>query len=107
MARDILRVEVDGAVARVTLNHPEVHNAFDEHLIASLTETFERISGDDSVRAVVVAGEGRSFCAGADLEWMRRAAGYSRDENLADAHAAQQMFAAIARCPKVTIARVH
>ena len=74
-----------GGVAAVTLNRPEVHNAFDEHLIAELTGIFGELGQDDGVRVVVLAGNGKSFCAGADLNWMRRTAAYSQQENLEDA----------------------
>lgn len=99
-------VESNGGVARVTLNRPEVHNAFNETLIAEMTDAFTGISADGGVRAVVIRGAGKSFCAGADLDWMRRTAGYSPEENLEDARALQRMFAAIAHCPKATIAAV-
>jgi methylglutaconyl-CoA hydratase len=98
---------VDYPVARVTLNRPEVHNAFNETLIAEMTDAFDRLSVDESVRVVVIAGAGKSFCAGADLDWMRRMAAYSHEENVADARALQRMFAAIAHCPKPTIAAVN
>ncbi len=96
-----------GAVARVTLNRPEVHNAFNETLIAELTQTFEVLSHDDSVRVIVLAGAGKSFCAGADLDWMRRMAGNSHEENVADARRARALFETIDSCPKVTIAQAH
>jgi methylglutaconyl-CoA hydratase len=102
-----LSISVADGIARVTLTRPEVHNAFDETLIAALTEAYTTLSDDTTVRAIVLAGEGKSFCAGANLEWMGRMAGYSRDENLADVRTAQAMFAAIADCPKVTVARIH
>jgi methylglutaconyl-CoA hydratase len=94
-------------VATITLNRPEQHNAFDETLIAELTDCYTRLSAEPEVRAIVLKGAGKSFCAGADLEWMGRMAEYSREQNLADARTLQAMFAAIADCPKVTLARVH
>ena len=102
-----LLVERQGAVATLTLNRPAVHNAFDDTLIAVMTETFLRLNDDPGVRVLVLQGAGASFCAGADLNWMRRMADYSEEENLADASRLQQMFAAIAASPKVTLARVH
>ncbi|HZO91252.1 MAG TPA: enoyl-CoA hydratase-related protein [Chthonomonadaceae bacterium] len=102
-----LQISQQGAVAEVTLNRPDLHNAFDEALIAELTEGFTRLSDDPNVRVVVLKGAGKSFCAGADLTYMGKMAGYSREENLEDARALQRMFAAIAHCPKVTLARVH
>ena len=83
-----------------------VHNAFNEHLIAQLREAF-RSEGDESVRVVVLAGEGKSFSAGADLDWMRRAASFSEEENVRDAAAAASLWRAIAECPKPVVARVH
>lgn len=102
-----LLLEKRDEVARITLNRPEVHNAFDEVLISELTAVFGELAGDAQVRAIVLAGAGSSFCAGADLNWMRRMADYSHDENVADARNLQQMLAAIYESPKVTIAHVH
>lgn len=95
------------AVARVTLARPEVRNAFNEVVIAELTAAFCALDADDSVRVIVLAAEGSAFCAGADLNWMRRMSGYSRDENLADAGALAGMLRSIAACRKPTIARVQ
>jgi methylglutaconyl-CoA hydratase len=100
-------VSVRDAVATVTLTRPDIHNAFDETLIARLTETFVDLDDDPAVRAVVLAGEGRSFCAGADLNWMKRMAAYGPDENLADASALAAMLRALYALSKPTIARVH
>jgi methylglutaconyl-CoA hydratase len=103
----VLNVENKGGVARVTLDRPEVRNAFDDALIASLKKTFLQIEKDSSIRVVVLAGNGPAFCAGADLNWMKRMAGYGRDQNLADARALAEMLAALDRLPQPTIARVH
>ncbi len=102
-----LRLEVQDAVARVTLTRPEIHNAFDDRLIGELTETFTALGQRPDIRAIVMAGEGKSFCAGADLNWMRRMIDYSRDENLADSHSLERMFRAIDTCPKPVIGRIH
>ena len=102
-----LGVEIEGSIARITLNRPEVHNAFDGRLIAELTDCYVRLGTEASIRVIVLAGAGTSFCAGADLGWMRRMADYTEEENRADARKLQQMFTEIARCPKVTIARVQ
>lgn len=100
--------EVDErGVATVTLNRPEVHNAFDDVLISSLTQTFARLGADDSVRAVILASTGKSFCAGADLNWMKRMAGYSYEQNLEDANALAHMLHILNTLPKPTIARVQ
>lgn len=102
-----LLLDVEASLATITLNRPGLHNAFDEVLIAELTNAFTHLGENPAVRAIVLAGAGKSFCAGADLAYMGKMATYSHAENLADARAIQRMFAAIAECPKVTIARVH
>ncbi len=103
----MLNVEIRDGVARVTLDRPEVRNAFDDALIASLKKSFAGIEKDQSVRVVVLAGNGPAFCAGADLNWMKRMAKYGHEENLADARALAEMLAALERLPQPTIARVH
>lgn len=102
-----LHVEQQEPIVWITLNRPDVHNAFDETLIAELTDVFVDLSTQQNVRAVVLQGAGASFCAGADLNWMRRVADYSHTQNLQDAAELERMFATIAACPAVTIARVH
>jgi methylglutaconyl-CoA hydratase len=102
-----LAIAIDEGVATVTLARPEVHNAFDEALIAELTRALKALDADPAVRVVVLAGQGRSFCAGADLTWMQRMAGYDHAANLADAGALAAMLAALDRSAKPTIARVH
>ncbi len=97
----------DAGTARVTLDRPERHNAFDEALIAALTETFMALGGDPAVRGIILSGNGKSFCAGADIGWMRRAAGWSEAENHADALKLSTMLNTIDTCPKPVIARVH
>jgi methylglutaconyl-CoA hydratase len=108
-ATTLTRIEVDlrPAIAVVTLNRPEVHNAFDQRMIAELTGALRRLDRDSSVRAIVLAGAGKSFCAGADLNWMREMATYSPAQNLADANALARMLVALNRMSKPTIARVH
>jgi methylglutaconyl-CoA hydratase len=103
----MLSVEKKGGVARVTLDRPEVRNAFDEVVIEKLAHVFHEIAADTEIRVVVLAGNGPAFCAGADLNWMKRMAGYGHDENLADARALAEMLAALERLPQPTIARVH
>jgi methylglutaconyl-CoA hydratase len=102
-----LRVDVNDQVAVVALARPDVHNAFDEALIAELTRALAALDADPGVRVVVLAGQGKSFCAGADLNWMQRMAGYGHAENLADAGALANMLATLDRLAKPTIARVH
>ncbi len=93
--------------ATVTLNRPEVRNAFNDEVIFELTNAFHELGGRDDVRCIVLAGNGPAFCAGADLNWMRRMASYSHRENFADAAALAEMLRVIYRCPKPTIARVQ
>lgn len=96
-----------GVAAWVWMNRPEVHNAFNAQVIAELTAAFAQLAGDDRVRVVVLAGRGKSFSAGADLEWMKAAGSASEAENREDARRLAEMLAAIAECRKPTIARVH
>jgi len=103
----VLLVEKKNGIARLTLNRPEVRNAFDDALISELKKTLEEIKNDKAVRVLILAGNGPAFCAGADLNWMKRMAGYGYEENLADARALAEMLAALDRLPKPTIARVH
>ncbi|MBI4968554.1 MAG: enoyl-CoA hydratase/isomerase family protein [Rhodospirillales bacterium] len=102
-----IRVERKGKVATVTLNRPDRHNAFDDALIAGLTETLEGIGADPAVRVVVLTGAGKSFSAGADLGWMKRMAGYTFDQNMADARGLARLLSTLDRLPKPTIARVN
>jgi len=102
-----LELEVRNGVGLLVLARPEVHNAFDETLIAETTRALVALERDDDVRAVVLLGAGPSFCAGADLNWMKRMAGYGHAENLADAMALAHMLRTLYRMPKPTIARVH
>lgn len=87
-----LLLEMDNGVARVALNRPEIHNAFNEELIAELTETFIRLESDDEVRLIVLSGVGKSFCAGADLSWMGKMKDYSIEENLQDSLMLAELF---------------
>ena len=105
----LLSVERQGAVTRVTLNRPEVHNAFNAELIAELTATFAEFASQpaEELRAVVLAGNGRSFCAGADVEWMRASLALSIEDNEADARRLAEMLAAVDACPAPVIARVQ
>jgi len=103
----MLKIAQSGGVARVMLDRPEIRNAFDDALIAALTQTLRELDADDSVRAVVLAGNGPAFCAGADLNWMKRMAGYGYEQNLADAQALAAMLKTLDRMAKPTVARVH
>ncbi len=94
-------------VATVTLNQPDIHNAFDDKLIAQLTDIFTHIDQNSNIRVMVLASTGKSFSAGADLNWMRRMATYSYEQNLADANALASMFQILNSIDKPTIARVQ
>ena len=98
---------IEGHVATLTLSRPDVRNAFNDEVIAELTQAFTDIGNNADVRCVVLAAEGPAFCAGADLNWMRRMADYTRDENIADAGQLAAMLKAIYECPKPTIAAVQ
>ena len=102
-----VRVSKAATVSTVTMARPEVHNAFNEHLIAELHQAFLDIGADPAVRVVVLAGEGKSFSVGADLDWMRRMGSASEEENRADATKLAAMLRAVAECPKPVVARVH
>jgi methylglutaconyl-CoA hydratase len=102
-----LAVEKQGPVGLITMNRPERHNAFDEALIGDLTEAFRSMEAEESVRLVVLSGAGKSFSAGADLNWMKRMAGFSLEENRRDAMAFATLMRSIAHFRKPTIARVH
>lgn len=104
---ETLRVERHGPVVGVWLSRPDVRNAFNERLIAELTDTFTSFQADPAVRAVVLGGDGKAFCAGADLGWMAAMAEYSREENLADARKLARMLWSIESCPVPVIGRLH
>lgn len=96
-----------GALLTITLSRPEVRNAFNDEVIAELTQAFQTAAASAETRAVVLAAEGPAFCAGADLNWMRRMADYTRAENLADAAKLAEMLRVMYACPKPTIARIQ
>ena len=102
-----LQLTTQGAIARVTLSRPEVRNAFNEAVIGELTATFLELGARKDLRAIVLAAEGKAFCAGADLNWMRAMAQYSWDENHADARRLADMLWAIYHCPVPVVARVQ
>jgi methylglutaconyl-CoA hydratase len=107
MAYQFLTTRRDGPVEYLTLNRPDVRNAFNETLIGELTRWAEAIAEDEAVRAVVLAGAGKVFCAGADLEWMARMAASTHEENVEDATAMANMYALLDRLPLPLIGRIH
>ncbi len=102
-----LRRTDEEPVAKVTLARPDSHNALNAALIGELTRCFEELAENDGVRVVVLAGEGRSFCAGADIGYMRQTAGFSYEENLEDARRLAMMYWTIDECPKPVVAKVQ
>ncbi len=107
MERERLQLELDGPVARVWLNRPEARNAFDGLMVTELSQTLFDLGSRDGVRVVVLGGRGPSFCAGADLEWMKAAAGFTREENLREAQALADLFFTVYNSPKPIVARVQ
>ena len=107
MSYQFLAVRRDGGVEHVTLNRPDVRNAFNEQVIAELAAWAESAAGDEGLRVVVVAGAGKVFSAGADAAWMARMAGYSHQENVDDAARAAAMFHAVNALPCAVIGRIH
>jgi methylglutaconyl-CoA hydratase len=102
-----LDIRIEGPVARVYLNRPEVRNAFNDGVIDELTAAFQRLGADPSLRAIVLGGHGKAFCAGADLSWMKAMAGYSWEENRADASRLAQMLWTLYSCPLPVVGRLH
>lgn len=102
-----LRIDEDRGVLSLTLDRPDVHNAFNDELIAEAIELFETIEGRDDLRAIVLRSDGRNFCAGADLNWMSRMVGYSREENIHDSALLAKMFALMNECPVPIVGRIQ
>ena len=107
MGEDSLLLSVEDEVATLTLNRPDVHNAFNDELIERLSGALEDIGNDATVRAVVLAGRGKSFCAGADLNWMRASVDHSETENLADANRLAELLHRLDTLRKPTLALVQ
>jgi len=107
MSYETLLTRRDGVVEYLTLNRPDVRNAFNEQMIADLTAWAASINADDDVRVAVIAGTGKVFSAGADITWMANALNYTHDENVQDANAAARMFAALDTLPIALIGRIH
>jgi methylglutaconyl-CoA hydratase len=102
-----LDISRQGAVARVMLDRPDVRNAFNDAVIAELEQAFRTLGADPSLRAIVLGGHGKAFCAGADLAWMRAMADYSWDENRADAQKLADMLWTVYTCPLPVVGRIH
>ncbi len=104
---DFLKTTIAGPVATVTLARPELHNAFNDDMMRELTAAFEKYGAAAEVRVIVLASEGKNFCAGADINWMKRMVGYSFEENVADAKVLSRMLRTIRECPRPVICRVQ
>jgi len=104
---ETLEIARDGPIATLWMNRPDRHNAFNAQVIAELTQAFGLLADDESARVIVLAGRGKSFSAGADLNWMKAAGEASFEDNLADARKLAAMLRRLAEMPKPTIARVH
>ena len=104
---DTLDIRIQGPVARVFLNRPEVRNAFNDGVIRELRDAFASFAADASLRAVVLGGHGKAFCAGADLGWMRAMADYTWPQNHADAAALAEMLWTVWNCPLPVVGRIH
>ena len=102
-----LQLQVADWVATVNLNRPEVRNAFNDEMITEITDVFSALGKRDDVRCIVLAANGKAFCAGADLNWMRSMADYTYEQNLADAGRLAAMMRTVYECPKPTIARIQ
>jgi methylglutaconyl-CoA hydratase len=107
MAYQFITTRREAAVEYLTLNRPEVRNAFNEHVIDELTRWAQATAADTSVRCVVLDGAGKLFCAGADLTWMSKMVSYTREENVRDARAMASMFSALDTLPVPLIGRIH
>jgi methylglutaconyl-CoA hydratase len=107
MSYQTLEVQRNGSIATVILNRPEVRNAFNETAIAEIAQAFRELGAEAGVRAIILAARGPAFCAGADLNWMKKMAGYTHAENRADAAQLAEMLRVIYACPKPVVAKVQ
>jgi methylglutaconyl-CoA hydratase len=108
MMSELYKKEIDkDGVATLTLNRPEIHNAFNDELISGLTDEFKKLSRDQDIRLIILTGEGKSFCAGADLNWMKSMVSYTEEENKEDSENLAALFLAINECSKPVIGKVN
>jgi methylglutaconyl-CoA hydratase len=107
MSYQTLEVKNQPSVGTITLNLPEVRNAFNETAIAEITQAFRELGADGGIRVIILAARGPAFCAGADLNWMKKMAGYTHEENRADAAQLAEMLRAVYTCPKPVVAKVQ
>ncbi len=104
---ETLILKIQNAIGNVILNRPDIHNAFNDKMIEELSRVFDEIDKSNEIRAVILSGEGKSFCAGADLNWMRRVKDYSYEDNLKESLALADMLYKIYSCSKPTVAKVQ
>ena len=104
---ETVRLEMDSGVARVTMNRPDIRNAFNEVMISELRQAFAAINADESVRVVVLTGEGKSFCAGADLHWMRKVVSYTYEQNYEDSLNLASLMREVYDCPRPVVGRIN
>jgi methylglutaconyl-CoA hydratase len=107
MKYETIEIKKEKNITKIFLNRPEVHNAMNENLMKELTTCFKELSKDESTRIIILTGRGKSFCAGADLNWMKSMAKYSKDENIKDSRLLLNLYEAIYNCPKPVIGRVN
>lgn len=107
MSYETIRAEIEKGIGRVTLNRPDVRNAFNAQMIEDLSNCFAQIAEDSSIRAVILAGEGKVFCAGADVNWMKESVNYTEAQNRDDAMRMARMYEAIDKCPVPVVARIQ
>jgi methylglutaconyl-CoA hydratase len=107
MKYETIEVQREKNIVTVSLNRPDVHNAMNEKLMRELTSCFKELSKDDSARLIILTGKGKSFCAGADLNWMKNMAKYSKEENIKDSRLLLDLYEAIYTCPKPVIGKVN
>jgi len=107
MKYETLELNKEKDTVTITLNRPDVHNAMNEKLMKELTDCFEKLANDKSVRTIILTGHGKSFCAGADLNWMKSMAKYSKEENIKDSRLLLKLYESIYNCPKPVIGRIN
>jgi len=107
MSYDTIELQRKKNIVTIYLNRPDVHNAMNEKLMKELTTCFKNLSEDKEVRVIILSGKGKSFCAGADLNWMKSMAKYSKEENIKDSRLLLDLYEAIYNCPKPVIARIN
>lgn len=107
MKYETIKIKKEGKIAKVFLNRPELHNAMNEKLMKELTNCFKDLSQNENIRVIVLTGEGKSFCAGADLNWMKKMVNYSKEENIEDSKLLTELYESIYNCSKPVIAHVN